>query len=108
MTSASSNDLARFMDVACATCRHVIDGARPVCYLSNDDGRLTALCAGHDHDFEQDTTPRSTLDCVIVCFDHLFSMDPTLGVIAELQEGWTAERGGREERWAFSPIEPDA
>ena len=107
MAFGSVNDLSRFMDVACATCRHVIDGLRPVCYLCNDGGYLTAFCSGHDHDFEHQTMPQSTRDCVIVCFEHLISMDSSLDIVARLPEGWAAERAGIEEQWALSPIEPD-
>jgi hypothetical protein len=75
-------------------CSHVFDDTRPVLLVVREAGDLMLLC-GAIHDFDADPTR-------LVGLSHLVARDPALATVADLPEGFEAERQGRDEEWLWS------
>ena len=69
---------------ACYVSVHVLNGA-PIRYVCHDwdDGAWQFLP-------DLVTAPQ---DCRLVCLKHIFGLDPSIGEVADLPDGWRAERG---------------
>jgi Domain of unknown function (DUF4262) len=80
---------------ACFTTRRVLDGL-PILFVSHDqDGDWQFLCG----------TTNELKDGALVCLGEMLGTDGTLGEVAELPEGWRAERLKFGEPWVRSRIE---
>jgi hypothetical protein len=70
-------------NVACFASRHVFCGESiHAVYHDWDDGSWQ---------FHPDREPVDG-DCILVCLESVFRLDPTIGELADLPEGWRAER----------------
>lgn len=90
------------INTASFTTRPVIEQGMPVLLVSHDlEGDWQFLCS----------TTTEEEDCRIVCMGCAFKRDPTLGEIADLPQGWMAERdfvGGPWERFEQDPDDDEA
>ena len=70
--------------------RYVLEG-EPICrvYHDWDDGAWQ---------FHPDRIPEQS-DIKIVCLEHVFELDPTVGKLHDLPCGWTAERTNQQSPW---------
>ena len=71
-------------------CPHVFAGTHPVLLVVHEGGDWQYLCGG-DHD--PDSLPR------VVCRTHVLDSDPSLAALADLKEGWEAERTSVDAPW---------
>ena len=79
-------------DTAAFTCCHVLSGERPVLYVSHDeDGYWQFLC-GEDHEES---------DAKLVSLHSIYLLDNSLGQLAELECGHSAERESADDEWKF-------
>jgi hypothetical protein len=79
---------------ACFTTRRVIDGL-PILLVSHDkDGDWQFLCG----------TTNETKDSALVCLGEMLGTDGTLSEVADLPEGWMAERRMIGDTWVRSKI----
>lgn len=80
-------------DTAAITCCHVLDGKRPILYVSHDadDGMWQFLC-GKRHDINEAR--------VISMYD-VFQMDASVSLLADMPCGCVAERKSRKNPWAI-------
>ncbi|HEU4753169.1 MAG TPA: hypothetical protein VFU47_08670, partial [Armatimonadota bacterium] len=46
-------------------------------------------------------------DLVVVCLEHAFHTDPSVGQLADLPRGWGAERPTAESPWTRFPLPPE-
>jgi Domain of unknown function (DUF4262) len=80
---------------ACFTTRRVLDGL-PIVLVSRDvDGDWQFLCG----------TTNEAKDGALVCLGDMFGRDGTLAEVADLPQGWRAERPKIGGRWVRSTIE---
>lgn len=87
----------------CATVasRSVIDGRRPILYVSHDE---------NDHGWQfLDGVSEELDDLVIVCLSHVLEIDPTMADLAFLDPGYHASRNKQTEKWSIAktPLEPE-
>ncbi len=79
------------------TCSHVLDDARPILLVSKErDGEVLAVCGG------ENDTAATTRDLPL---GRLLDLDPTLGLLADLQDGWVALRESPDHEWVRSKAE---
>jgi len=71
-------------------CRCVIDGVRPVGFVSHAGGDWQFYCSDREHDFDDAAAMRRDLTLVHVW--HLVAMDPSLEELADLPVDMGAER----------------
>ena len=81
-------------NVATMTVRQVTHGGQPILYVSHDadDGMWQFLTGG----------PVEVADAMIVSLREVFSIDPSVGDLADLPLGWTAERSAPGQPWRRS------
>lgn len=76
------------------TCSHVLDGDRSILLVSRElDGEVLAVCGG------EDDTPSAVRDLPL---DRLLDLDPTLGELADMADGWAALRESPDDPWVRS------
>lgn len=76
------------------TCSHVLEEDRPVLLVSREtNGEVLALCGG---DNDSSTTLKD------VQLSRLLDQDPTLGLLADLPDGWVALRETADDDWVRS------
>ena len=81
-------------------CLHLTRGGRPVRLATHYTGGDWAFTCGRpDHSAEEDYE--------LVSLSTLLAKDPDLSDIAELPEGWSADRGGEPLEW-FRYEDPEA
>ena len=78
-------------NVAVMTVRQIIDDGRPILRVSHDvdDGMWQFLTGG---------TVRMD-DALVVSLRSVYRLDPSIGELADLPLGWTAERSAPEVPW---------
>ncbi len=81
-------------NVASLTVRQVTHGGQPILLVAHDasDGMWQFLTGG----------PLRMADAMIVSLRHVFNLDPTVGELADLPLGWTAERPAVGQPWRRS------
>jgi len=78
-------------------CTHVLSEERPILLVSREqNGDLLALCGGDDD------TPESMMD---VSLAQLLDLDPALGPLSDLPDGWAAMRESADDDWVRSQAE---
>ena len=81
-------------NTATFVCSHVLNGERPILYVSHDeDGYWQFLCGGQ-HTEE---------DAKIVSLTKAFQLDESVGELAAMDYGKTAERESPEDGWRIRP-----
>lgn len=88
MTDFDNGHLAAFV------CSHVFDDTEAVLLVAHEDGDWQFLC-GRDHSGE---TPR------VVGIGHLLDRDFSLKALADLPDGWEAEREHAGDSWTRRSI----
>ena len=79
-------------DTAVFTCCHVLSGERPVLYVSHDeDGYWQFLC-GEEHEES---------DAGMVALHSIYMSDKSVGLLAELECRYSAERENVESKWVI-------
>jgi hypothetical protein len=74
------------------TCTHVLNDDSPILLVSREkSGDVLALC-GSEND-----TPEAMRD---VPLDRLLDLDPTLNLLADMPDGWAAQRETADDDWA--------
>jgi hypothetical protein len=78
-------------NVATMTVRQVTHGGQPILMVSHDadDGMWQFLTGG----------PAEMADAMIVSLREVFTIDPSIGELADLPLGWTAERSSPGQPW---------
>jgi hypothetical protein len=78
-------------NVATMTVRQVTHGGQPILMVSHDadDGMWQFLTGG----------PVEMADAMIVSLREVFTIDPSIGELADLPLGWTAERSSPGQPW---------
>ena len=71
-------------------CNHVFAKERPILLVAVEDGDLMFLCGDIGHDWSAGH---------VVGVGHLLAEDPSLGELADLNEGEEAERASRDDAW---------
>ena len=74
-------------------CSHVFENAKPVLYVSKEDGEWQFLC-GENH--AEGELPR------VVGLGHLLERDSSLFQILDLKDDWDAERRYIGDKWVIS------
>ncbi len=84
-------------NTATITCCHVLNGEKPILYVSHDadDGMWQFLC-GEVHEME---------DAKIVSLQYIFDMDNTVGALYQMPCGYCAERASATEGWTVKKHE---
>lgn len=77
--------------VAAITVRQIIKDGQPILYVIHDseDGGWQFLTGGEV----------TTEDALVVSLGEIYEFDPSIGELADLPLGWTAERGVVGEPW---------
>lgn len=80
-------------NTATITCCHVLNGEKPILYVSHDadDGMWQFLC-GEVHEME---------DAKIVSLQYIFDMDNTVGALYQMPCGYCAERRSETDDWTI-------
>jgi hypothetical protein len=86
-------------NVACVTCRSVVDGAPVLVVAHYGDDHSWAFLDGETFD------PGSTL---VVAMKTVLDRHPTLTEIADLPPGWTATRPAADQPWTRAVDDPAA
>ena len=75
---------AESMDTACIICKHIINGERPILFVSHDedDGMWQFLCNGS----------HGTKDAKLAALGEVFEFDFSIGELAEMPCGYYATR----------------
>jgi hypothetical protein len=83
------------------TMREVADGANPILLVTHDleDGVWQFLDGRDDPDPD---------DAIVVCLEHMYGVDPTVGQLADLPLGWRAWRDAPNEPWKREEMKPEA
>lgn len=77
-------------DTACFTCCHVLNGNKPILYVSHDeDGYWQFLCGGR----------HTQADAKIVSLAEILKIDSSMAALAELNYGEFAEAADAESDW---------
>lgn len=84
-------------DVACITCRSVVDGAPVLVVTHYEDDHSWAFLDGQAYD------PSSTL---VVAMSTVLERHPTLTEVADLLPGWTATRPAADQPWSRERDDP--
>jgi hypothetical protein len=81
-------------NVAAMTERQVTHGGQPILLVAHDadDGMWQFLAGG----------PVEMADAMIVSLGEVFTIDPSVGELADLPLGWTAERSASGQPWRRS------
>jgi hypothetical protein len=81
-------------NVTTMTVRQVTHGGQPILYVSHDadDGMWQFLTGG----------PVEMADAMIVSLREVYRIDSTIGELADLPLGWTAERSALGQPWRRS------
>jgi hypothetical protein len=81
-------------NVAAMTVRQVTHGGQPILLVAHDadDGMWQFLTGG----------PVEMADAMIVSLREVFTIDPSIGELADLPLGWTAERSAPGQPWRRS------
>jgi hypothetical protein len=78
-------------------CTHVLSEERPILLVSREqNGDVLALCGGDDD------SPEALMEVTLA---QLLELDSTLGVLADLPDGWAALRESPDSDWARSKSE---
>lgn len=81
-------------NVASITVRQILQGGQPILYVSHDaDDRMWQFLTGG---------PVDVADAMIVSLREVYSLDPSIGELADLPLGWTAERSASGKPWQRS------
>jgi len=79
------------------TCAHVQDGSMPILLVSKElNGDVVAVCGGEDDSL---ATSKS------LPLSRLLDLDPSLGPLADMPDGWVALRDSPDHEWARSKAE---
>lgn len=84
-------------EVPAFVCDHVFTTAKPILFVSHEDGDWQFLCGGVH---AEDETPR------VVGSNHLLERDPTLLEVLALPFGWIAEREAVGGDWTRETARP--
>ncbi|MCP3930377.1 MAG: hypothetical protein GY705_14895 [Bacteroidetes bacterium] len=84
MNKFGSDNLPAFI------CSHIFNDTKPILLVCHEGDDWQFLCGGH-HDIDEKPT--------IVCVSHLVEQDPSLSEIADLPNGWEAERSEKGGEW---------
>ena len=86
--------------VAVFTTSHVVHAGKPIVYVSHDADDGTWQFHSDD--------PVSTADMMILALEEILEIDPTIGSLANLPEGYCASRLDRSSAWRIrkKPGEP--
>ncbi len=78
-------------NTAAIICRHIVDGERPILYVSHDedDGMWQFLCGG-DHE---------TDEALLVSLKYVFELDRSVGALKDMPCGCYATREHEDEEW---------
>lgn len=100
MSQDSNWPFADPRNVMAFTLRAVVDGAAPILLVTHDlaDGAWQFL------DGRDDPQPE---DAVLVCLEHLYNRDRSVGELADLPLGWRAWREALDEPWQREEMEPE-
>lgn len=79
---------------AAFTCRHILDGTRPILLVARADGDWQFLC-GFQHVASEGR---------VIGLDHPFEIDPTIRELADLRPQWEAERSAVGAPWRRTRI----
>lgn len=79
-------------------CSHVYKNTRPILLVVHEDGEWQCLCGEGDHASEGH----------VVGIGHLVERDNSLNELADLPDGWEAEREAQTEPWLRTKCNPDA
>src|SRR5262245_2557022 len=79
-------------NMACFTCDHVIDGQRPILYVSHhsEDGTWQFMCGQSDH---------TEANAKIISLKQATEIDPTINDLYEMPLGVGAERETTKSQW---------
>ena len=82
---------AETRDTACIICNHILNGEKPILFVSHDedDGMWQFLCGG-SHGME---------DAKVVALGEVFDLDPSIGKVAEMPCGYCATRDKVDSDW---------
>ena len=80
-------------------CSHIFHETKPILLVCHDGGDWQFLC-GENHDIDE--MPK------VVCISHLIERDPSLNELADLPNGWEAERNKQGGKWIRSEREKEA
>ena len=82
-------------NVVTLTVRQVMDGRLPILLVVHDadDGTWQFLTGG----------PFEIVDGMLVSLRRVYHLDPSIGELADLPLGWSAERKAREQPWKRQP-----
>jgi hypothetical protein len=89
MAMSSDRELAAFV------CSHIFDNTRPVLLVARENRDWMFLC-GAEHPADEEYH--------VVGIDHLFTRDPTLTELTDLENDWEAERTSTGGAWRRSKI----
>ena len=78
-------------NTACIVCRHFMEGKRPALFVSHDDDGWWQFLCGDDN-FEEDAR--------IISIFEAFTLDETIGKLADLPCGCFAERETKDSEWS--------
>jgi hypothetical protein len=86
-------------DVATFTVREVIRGEKPILLVAHDaDDGMWQFLTGE---------PVEMADAMLVSLREVYRIDPTIGELADLPPGWTAERAAIGQPWHRQPASGD-
>ena len=86
-------------ETACFTCNHILNGERPILYVSHDkdDSSWQFLCGHSDHTDE---------NIRLIGLGQAVEIDSSINDLFEMPEGVCAERNSIKEKWVpFKTIE---
>lgn len=76
---------------ACFACDHVLDGERPILFVTHDrDGDWQFLCGQNDHTEE---------NASVISMQQAAELDPTVNELYEMPIGVAAQRKSEKDKW---------
>lgn len=80
-------------DTACIVCKHIVNGERPILFVSHDedDGMWQFLC-GESH---------GTDDAKVVALEEVFARDSSIGELCKMPCGYQATRDRADSAWVI-------
>lgn len=84
---------AESCDTVCIVCKHIVNGERPILFVSHDedDGMWQFLC-GRSH---------GTDDAKVVALGEMFALDPSIGELTKMPWGYQATRDKVDSTWVI-------
>lgn len=92
-------------DLGIITCTCVLEGGKPVLFVSHAGGDWQMYCHDKNHNFEDPKVTQKEL-CVVHAA-HLLARDPTLHAVADLPVDMGAERADVGAEWVRFPDADD-